>query len=1239
MQMERLRRTKQTLWVLIILQAISGYRSCLEQERLGLLDIKAYLNQNDARTDHLLPSWRDASATPVTDCCSWERVKCNNSTTARVVELSLNNMRPHKELMPLKFWFLNVSFFLPFHELRYLDLSDNGFAGCHNDHGFEKLSILKKLEVLNLGENDFDNSILPSLGVLTSLRTLNLESNRFEGSSPAKELATLNNLETLDLSRNYYQHSKPLQGFESLSALKTLVNLRLDQNGFDNSILSSLRPLINLKNLSLAANNLRGSFPCKEFGTLENLETLDLSSNNALSDPAASEECKAFKKLTTLKLDFNTFSNSILPFLSVFPSIETLSLSGNRLGGVFTAQELAALGNLTVLDLSFNSFSEIRSEGLGNLKKLETLNLAANHLVKSSLRSLGAITSLKSLDLRGNLMGGTFPTIITNMKILEKLDLSMNLLDGSLPIKELANMSNLKILNLENNLLVGTLQTEELATLKNLEILDLSGNQLFGYISPSIGSMTSLKALSLANNKLNGSLPKQVFCELKNLQELDLSRNNFSGVLPQCLSSLTSLRLLDLSFNQLEGNISSSPIPSLASLEYIDFSRNLFEGSFSFKSIANHTKLKVVMLQSDNNKLEVEIEYTSWFPKFQLTVLVMANCNLNKLPEFLTHQFELRVVDLSHNTLTGTFPNWLLENNINLDFLSLRNNSFIGQFYLSPNSSSKIVRMDISDNHFHGKFPENIGEMLPNAFYLNVSENAFEGSIPSSVCNIPSLLQLDLSSNNFSGEAPDKFAENCSSLLFLSLSNNRLRGQMPNLNASKLMMLHLSENQFSGTLPNGILQLSNLYNMDISGNYMSGEIPSFFGNMSSQRMAFIMQDNAFEGKIFCEMFASFLFLDLSYNSLSGPLPYCEFSDITHLNLQENKITGSIPWTLLNSSYLLTLNLKNNFLSGEIPTSVVANSDLRVLLLGGNDLSGLIPDQLCQFNKMGMLDLSQNSFSGSIPRCFNNITFGNIQADDSMLGVSWNIPLSKLTLYEFESLLQREIMHDKDYEFIEQVAVEFITKTRTNVYKGSILDLMSGLDLSCNHLTGEIPPELGKLSWIRALNLSHNQLTGSIPSAISNLRQIESLDLSYNNLSGEIPSALISLNFLQVFSVAHNNLSGRVPDMKAQFATFENSSYDGNPFLCGPPLAKSCSVVNLESLFSDSSEGKWYEIDTVVFIASFTAAYVMFLLGFLALLYINPYWRRRWFNFIEDCMYSCYYFTSDTFHKILAKLYR
>ena len=155
------------------------------------------------------------------------------------------------------------------------------------------------------------------------------------------------------------------------------------------------------------------------------------------------------------------------------------------------------------------------------------------------------------------------------------------------------------------------------------------------------------------------------FCALKKLEELDLGGNNFEGILPPCLTNLTSLRLLDISYNRFSGNLSLSPIASWTSLEYIDLSYNLFEGLFSFSLFGNLSKLKVIQILSDNNKLDIEIENSNWDPTFQWQVLVLSNCNLNKptstIPKFLFYQHELEVVDLSHSKLKGNFPIWLLK--------------------------------------------------------------------------------------------------------------------------------------------------------------------------------------------------------------------------------------------------------------------------------------------------------------------------------------------------------------------------------------------------------------------------------------------------------------------------------------------------------------------------------------------------------------------------------------------------
>ncbi|XP_042484699.1 receptor-like protein 15 isoform X1 [Macadamia integrifolia] len=817
-------------------------------------------------------------------------------------------------------------------------------------------------------------------------------------------------------------------------------------------------------------------------------------------------------------------------------------------------------------------------------------------------------------------------TMFSAFKELQLLNLSYNRFDGLIEnegFERLVGLGKLEVLDLSGNFFYDSV-LQSLGTLKSLRKLSLSDNNLEGssYFEEFLSNMHMLQSLDLSSNLINGTLPG--LCQLRNLHELDLSWNDFEGVLPPCLKNLTTLRKLDLSHNNFNGSIPSSLIPSLTSLVSISLSYNDFDGLFPFISFANHSNLESIDLCSAGDKFKVETEYPSWVPPFQLKALLLSNNNLNVIPTFLNNQSNLRMVDLSSNNLSGTFPNWLLENNKMLGVLILRNNS------LSGHSVHKAAySIDMSNNGINGLLQESIGRILPNIKYLDLSQNYFEGDVPSSIANMKRLQYLDLSNNNFSGEIPVGMATSCNNLLILKLSNNRLQGEIlpPYFNWTQLIALHLDNNSFSGNILTGLSKCSELEFLDIGKNWLRGRIPNWIGNLTNL-YTLVMRGNSLQGNIPVEFYKlqQVKFLDLSQNLLLGSIPsILNSTSLQHLHLEGNRFTRTPPPTLrFNDSSLLTLDIGDNDLYGVMPNWIGGLSDLRVLRLKQNHFSGSIPNYICQLSRIYVMDLSHNALSGSIPQCLNNISFGRGTRDISALDYYNSIESLYLSYYEDNGRISSPLEE-----------VELIMKDRSDSYKGISLNLLSALDLSCNNLTNGIPSEIGELNGIIGLNLSHNQLTGPIPRTLSNLTQVESLDLSYNNLSGEIPSELSILCSLEVFTVAHNNLSGKLPEMKAQFGTFTSTSYEGNPFLCGPPLPRDCSST-APSIGVRNDDDDDYDIDISALYASFAASYVITLFGFAAVLYINPYWRRMWFRFIEQCIDSCHEFVCDTWYKLVIR---
>ncbi|KAE9458416.1 hypothetical protein C3L33_09654, partial [Rhododendron williamsianum] len=228
---------------------------------------------------------------------------------------------------------------------------------------------------------------------------------------------------------------------------------------------------------------------------------------------------------------------------------------------------------------------------------------------------------------------------------------------------------------------------DELWTLTYLTNLDLRQNYLTGTLSPSIGNLTRMQYLSVGINALSGQVPKELG-KLTDLRSLYVILDFISGLqtmtlqaaypnslgIGQTLKACKQSPVFPLSYS--DGGFREIPLEHMrhineANLLFCDTKCNrrigdISNGSSSLAFLNDMKSLNVLILRNNNISGSIPSNIGDYR---SLSQLFLGN---NKLTGPLPAQksTSLLNVDVSYNELSGSFPSWINQQDLQLNLVA-----------------------------------------------------------------------------------------------------------------------------------------------------------------------------------------------------------------------------------------------------------------------------------------------------------------------------------------------------------------------------------------------------------------------------------------------------------------------------------------------------------------------------------------------------------------------------------------
>ncbi|KAF9596542.1 hypothetical protein IFM89_012273 [Coptis chinensis] len=307
----------------------------------------------------------------------------------------------------------------------------------------------------------------------------------------------------------------------------------------------------------------------------------------------------------------------------------------------------------------------------------------------------------------------------------------------------------------------------------------------------------------------------------------------------------------------------------------------------------------------------------------------------------------------------------------------------------------------------------------------------------------------------------------------------------------------------------------------------------------------------------CDKDGHVISIDLSNKSIRSGVEntssLSELGFLKSLNLSSNNFNSTIPSGLDRLVNLTHLNLSNSGFAGQVPIEIsrmkrLVSLDLSTLFAGSNPLKLEKPDlktlvkNLSELRELYLdgvnVSMNRKEWCQSLSSALPNLEV--LSLSSCSLSGPFDSSLLNLKSLSGLALSQNNITADvpeffgnfSKLSFLRIGGSGLIGKFPEKIFQ---LPLLRSLDVSTNpNLQGSLP-EFPESGYLENLVLSNTNFTGKLPVSIGNLRFLSKLELPNCGFSGSIPASMSNLTRLQYLDLSSNNFTGTLPS----FGSSEN----------------------------------------------------------------------------------------------------